>query len=553
MSSDHDDQVFPRLTPEQIAAVRPFGEEVELPAGNVLFRRGDRGCPFHVVLEGEIEIYGADGCGKPHTYVRHHTGNFTGELSLLNDWGVLVNARTTCPTRLLRLPRNQFRRLLSAEPELAKLLLRAFVLRRTTFIREGQGGVTLIGTAQDGDTLRIRQFLIGNGYPHLLIRPDSLGQDGRPVLECLGLTEAELPAVVDSRERIFRNPDLAQLASELGFFERLSPDRPCDLVIVGAGPAGLAAAVYAGSEGLDTVLLEALAPGGQAGTSSQIENYLGFPNGISGHELAARAQVQAEKFGVRLAVARVAQGVTRGSDGIFELRLADGTLLRSRAVVVASGARYRKLDIPGYDRFEGRGIHYAATAMESQLCTGEEVVVVGGGNSAGQASVFLSQTVAHVHLLVRGRTLSSTMSSYLIERIEASPRITVHYQTELSGMDGTKYLETVEWKAGAEATPRSRPIQNVFVMIGAVPNTDWMSRCVRLDPKGFVLTGPALGAEAHDSPFGTSQPGIFAVGDVRAESVKRVASAVGEGAVVVQWVHRYLETLRASDAGRAAA
>ena len=331
------------------------------------------------------------------------------------------------------------------------------------------------------------------------------------------------------------------------------PAHTYDVAIVGGGPAGLAAAVYASSEGLDTVLFEALAPGGQAGTSSRIENYLGFPNGISGIELASRAQVQAIKFGVHIALGRHVSTLTRNAAGDFEITLCDGTHVCAHAVIVATGAKYRRLTLADCERFECRGMHYAATAMESQLCVGEEVVVVGGGNSAGQAALFLSQSASKVHLLVKTEAIASSMSRYLVDRIEASPKIQVSCNTELTKVSGQRALERVEWRNMSSGETVTKSIRNVFVMIGAIPNTDWLKGCLPLDGKGFVVTGKSRAGEPLGSPFETAEPGLFAVGDVRADSVKRVASAVGEGSVVIQFVHRYLVAKRERRERKAAA
>lgn len=545
---DHrEEQAFPKLSDEQINSVRPFGEELELPAGLQLFKRGDRDVDFYVVLSGAIEILATDCRGGKHIVVTHRAGNFSGELSLFSNQKILVDGRTAAPSRVIRVKWRSFRRLLAADAEFAKVVLRAFILRRTAFVRQSMLGVTLIGSAMDPDTLRIRQFLIGNGYPHHWMQPEDKGDDGRPISETLSLAPSDLPVVWESNEHVLKNPSLTELASDLGLLEELPPDRTYDVAVVGAGPAGLAAAVCAASEGLDTIVFESQAPGGQAGTSSRIENYLGFPNGIAGQELAARARIQAEKFGARFAVASPVSVVKRGASGEFEISLSDQLVARSRVVIVASGAKYRKLDVPGYERFEGRGIHYAATAMEAQLCIGEEIVVVGGGNSAGQAAVFLSQTVSKVHMLVRSTSLSATMSEYLIKRIQATPRIQVYYEAEITSLSGQKILEQVEWKTSAGDQSWKRPVRSLFVMIGALPNTEWLKKCITLNDKGFVVTGKTKAG----NPFETKEPGLFAVGDVRADSVKRVASAAGEGSVVIQWVHQYLRDLKARREGEA--
>jgi thioredoxin reductase (NADPH) len=487
-----------------------------------------------------MEVFGVDRYGNKRVFLRSDARHFTGELNLFSNSKSLVSTRTITRFRALRIRRLDLRRLITAEPELGEVILRAFILRRSNFIRLGRAGITLIGSTLDPDTLRIRQFLIRNNYPHEVVDPDTRGEDGKAPRHCLSLKDEELPVVWDGKQLLLKNPTLAQLSRELGLLDEVPPGHTYDVAIVGAGPAGLSASVYAASEGLDTLLVEELGPGGQAGTSSRIENYLGFPNGISGLELASRAQIQAVKFGVHFAIAREVTGIARVEDGTFEITLNDGTRARARAVIVASGAKYRKLDLPEYSRFEGRGILYAATAMEAQLCRGEEVIVVGGGNSAGQAAVYLSKTVSKIHMLVRSGNLSSSMSSYLIERIQASPRIQLHFDTAITKLIGKKELEAVQWKCASEPGELVVPVRTVFVMIGAVPNTDWLKECVELDAKGFIKTGRSKAGMPLVSPFETTQPGLFAVGDVRADSIKRVASAVGEGSVVIQWVHQYL-------------
>ncbi|CAM6054205.1 unnamed protein product [Sphagnum tenellum] len=542
------DATFPNLTAQQLNSIRPFGEELDLPAGHILYQRGDLNVDFYVILQGAVEVYESDSCGKDRVLVIHKANNFPGEVTQFSGRKSLINARTFTPTRILRVRNKDFKRMLVAEPELGELILRAYVLRRSGIIRHETGGVTLIGTAQDPETIRIRQFLIRNAYPHRLIPPDAKAESGRSLLASLSLRLQDLPAVVISKQNIIKKPSLNQLASEIGLLETFPLDHTYDVAIVGGGPAGLAASVYAASEGLDTVLLEAIAPGGQAGTSSRIENYLGFPNGISGLELASRAEVQALKFGVHIGIARAVIDVKKVQDGTFEILLCDQTKVRTRSVVVASGARYRKLNLPNYQQFEGQGIYYWAMAMEAQFCVGEEVVVVGGGNSAGQAAIYLSQSASKVHMLVRGKSLSETMSTYLVERILASLKIQIYYETELTHLSGRvsdkqseqRILEEVEWKSSANLRHWVKSIRNVFVMIGALPNTDWLRQCIALDPQGFVITGKTKAGLLLSSPYETAQPGIFAVGDVRSESVKRMASAVGEGAIVIQWVHQYL-------------
>jgi thioredoxin reductase (NADPH) len=526
-------QTFPRLSEEMTGRVAAYGREERLPAGTILFSRGERSVDFFLVIEGAVEIYDLEEEGGPRVFTVHAERQFTGELDLFNDREILVWGRTAVDSRVVRVARADFRRLVSGEPDIGEIIMRAFILRRTGLIRHAQGGVVLIGPGHGAETLRIQRFLTRNGYPHRLLDTEIEGEaDG--FLEGFAVTPGELPVVVLPGDVILRNPANPALADGLGLTESLDEATIYDLAVVGAGPAGLASAVYGASEGLSTVVVEAIAPGGQAGTSSKIENYLGFPTGISGQALAGRAFIQAQKFGARLAVSRAALGLDCERQP-FRIRLEDERTLQARAVVIATGARYRKLALPHYDRFEGQGIHYAATAMEAQLCTGEEVIVVGGGNSAGQAAVFLARTVAHVHILVRSEGLAATMSDYLIQRIEQSPKITLHPFTEITALSGDTMLRAVTWTDRRTGASETKAIGNIFVMIGAEPNTDWLKGCLTLDEKGFVVTG-----EGSASPFSTSRPGVFAVGDVRSGSVKRVASGVGEGSVVVQAIHRYL-------------
>ncbi|MGF1624725.1 MAG: FAD-dependent oxidoreductase [Alphaproteobacteria bacterium] len=525
-------QTFPRLDADMVARMAAFGTEEAQPAGAIIFQRGERSVDFFLVLEGAVEIFDYDACGHPNVFTVHGEHQFTGELDLFNDRQILVSGRTGTDSRLIRVRRPDFHRLIAAEPDIGEVITRAFILRRVGLVRHAQGGVVLLGPGHGLDTIRLQRFLTRNNYPHRLVDSDS-DPAAADLIGGYAIGADQLPAVIHDG-RVIANPETPALADALGLTSAISPDHVHDLAVVGAGPAGQAAAVYAASEGLDTIVVESTAPGGQAGTSSKIENYLGFPTGISGPALAGRAHVQAQKFGARFALSR--QVVSLDCDRApYRLALEDGQVLSARAVVIATGARYRKLDVPGYERFEGQGIHYAATAMEAELCRFEETIVVGGGNSAGQAAVFLSRTCNHVHVLVRGSGLADTMSRYLIERIEASPKITLHARTEITTLIGGDVLRAVAWSHRDSGETVAKPIRNLFVMIGAAPNTEWLRGCVTLDGKGFVLTGE------QGSPYATSQPGVFAVGDVRSGSVKRVASGVGEGSVVVQAIHRFLD------------
>jgi thioredoxin reductase (NADPH) len=535
-------QTFPTLTDEQIARIAAFGIEEELPRGTVLFERGERTVDFFVITEGCVEIYDHHASG-PRVMTVHARNQFTGELDLFNNRDILVGGRMGVDGRVIRLSRPQFRRLLAAEPDLSEIIMRAFILRRIGFIEHEEGAVTLIGSRRSADTLRIQRFLSRNGHPVRLLDPESA--DAREMLAANAVTADDLPVVIRAGDPPLNRPSNCEVGSFLGISERIDPTELFDVVVVGAGPGGLASAVYAASEGLNTVVLEAEAPGGQAGTSSKIENYLGFPTGISGQHLAGRAQIQAQKFGARIAVPQrvVKLECERRPYG---LQLDDGSVVRARAVVVATGASYRKLEVENLDRYEGAGIHYAATAIEAGLCEREEIIVVGGGNSAGQAAVFLSRYASHVHMLIRGTGLAASMSDYLIGRIDASERITLHTQTEITALLGERLLEQVRWRNRATGREETRKIGNVFLMLGAVPNTEWLHGCIALDEHGFIRCGgefecdAALKPDRVAYPLETSRPGIFAVGDVRAGSIKRVASAVGEGSIVVSAVHQTL-------------
>lgn len=526
------EQTFPALSEDMAGRIARFGHRETLADGDHVFHRGERGVDFFLVGSGEIEIIDHGDHGEEGIVHRHCARQFTGELDLFNDRKILVSGRAVGPTEVIRVKRADFRRLIVAEPDIGEIIMRAFILRRVALMQHQQGAVTLVGPARSADTVRINAFLTRNGYPHRTI-DSSTDPDAAAFLEGFGLSDADLPVVI-SEEQILRNPSTHDLADALGVAVAIDQQRLHDLIVVGAGPAGLAAAVYAASEGLDTLIIESTAPGGQAGTSSKIENYLGFPTGISGQALAGRAQVQAQKFGARLAVSRAATGLDC-SGGHFRLQLEDGTVAEARAVVAATGARYRKLDLPDYARFEGAGVYYAATAMEAQLCADRAVVVVGGGNSAGQAAVYMSRFAAHVHILVRSEGLAATMSSYLIDRIMASDAITLHPYSEVTALTGDTHLEGLAWRDRRSGEETQIEAGALFVMIGAQPCSDWLQGCAKLDEAGFILTGDGC------SPFETSRPGLFAVGDVRSGSVKRVASGVGEGSVVIQAVHRFIE------------
>jgi thioredoxin reductase (NADPH) len=523
------DLAFPELSDDIIARILPYGRLESFSANTVLFTHGDREVDLFVVIEGGVDSYLPIADGSQRQYGRHRKHHFTGELTLLTSQGALVEARTTTNSQLLRVAPAHLKQLMRAEGDIANLIVQASIWRRIGIIKASSSGVVLIGHSDDAATTLLQRFLVRNSYPHRVIeKPDSQAGNSE---------ETALPVLFLASGRKLYRPTISEVADELGITEFPDPATIYDVAVVGAGPAGLAAAVYAASEGLHTIVVESLAPGGQAGTSSKIENYLGFPTGIGGQQLASRAHLQALKFGVKFLISR--QTISAGMiGGIHRLLLSGEIPLLARAVVVATGAQYRRLDVPNYAQFENQGLYYAATAMEAGLCRQKEVIVVGGGNSAGQASMFLSSTSKHVHHLVRGPSLSSTMSQYLISRIENSSHITVHTDSEIFGFSGDSSLESVSWVNTMTGERTTKNISSVFVMIGAEPNSGWLYGAAQLDPKGFIETGAPHGFE--NSPYATSVPGVFAVGDVRANSVKRIASAVGEGSVVISDVHRYL-------------
>jgi thioredoxin reductase (NADPH) len=535
------DLAFPKLTEDMVERLRPYGQEETFAADMPLFTQGERQVDMFVILEGAVDILLPAAGGESKVIVHHEPFDFSGELNLLNSQGSLVEARTVSESRLLRIRRSQLQRLMRAEGDIANLITSATIWRRIGILGEEAGGITLLGNAGDVELMQLQRFLVRNSYPHRIVEAPL--DEVTLVEDDLSDREPTLPAVVLSDGRILHRPTITQLADELGITELPDPGVIYDVTVVGAGPSGLAAAVYAASEGLCTIVIEGTAPGGQAGTSSKIENYLGFPTGISGQRLASRAQLQALKFGVRFAISR--EVITAEQiEGIHKLTLAGDIPVCSRAVVVASGAQYRRLSVANYSQFENRGIYYAATAMESVLCRDNEVIVVGGGNSAGQAAVFLSGIAKHVHHIVRGKSLAATMSQYLISRIESSSRITLYTNSEIVKLEGESSLECVSWIDRKTGETTVKPVGSVFVMIGAEPNSGWLFGTVKLDKKGFILTGGTDGFES--TPYATSVAGMFAVGDVRSSSVKRVASAVGEGSVVISDVHRYLADHRNS-------
>ena len=549
---DANTQEFPVLTAAQITRLRAGSRVRAVRQGEILFQPGDTEVPCFVLLSGSMEIVQPDLMGE-RTIATHGPGEFTGEITMISGQRCLVRGRVTEAGEFLEISADGLRSIVGRDAELGEVFMRAFILRRLELITRGYGDVIVMGSRHCANTLRIREFLNRNAHPYTFVDLDT-DKTSQELLDRFAVKTEEVPVVICGGQTVLRNPSTQQLADCLGFNVSIDGSHVRDLIIVGAGPSGLAAAVYAASEGLDVLLVETSAPGGQAGSSSKIENYLGFPTGVSGQELAARALTQAQKFGAKMMVGHkvVRLGCERRP---FEVVLDNGNVLAARTIVISTGAQYNKPQLANLTKFEGQGIYYGATHMESQLCEGEDVVVVGGGNSAGQAAVFLAQTAGKVHMLVRSGGLSETMSRYLIRRITENPGIELRVRTEIVSLEGTAQLERVTWRDRATGATSTHDIRHVFIMAGASPRTEWLQGCVAMDDKGFILTGRDLdtyavpmsvGARsAHRPPqmLETSLHGVFAVGDVRAGNVKRVASAVGEGAIAIHLVHRTLAEL----------
>ena len=540
------DRLYPTLTPAQLARIAPHGRPRQVAQGEVLVHAGETAARIFVVLAGRIDVIRPS--ATEEVVVSFSPGMFTGEATMLSGRRGLAQVRAGMDGEVIEVARDDLLVLIQTDSELSAILMRAFILRRVELISRRVSDVVVLGSPHCKGTLRVREFLTRNGHPHTML---DLDRDAgvQELLDRFHVTAADIPVVITCSEVVLRNPTNQQIADALGFNDAIDQTQLRDLVIVGAGPAGLAAAVYGASEGLDVLVVESTAPGGQAGSSSRIENYLGFPTGIGGLELASRATSQAQKFGAQLMIGTGASRLACGRTP-YALEIGDGHRLPARAVIIASGAEYRRLQIDNLSQFEGSGVYYAATFMEAQLCTGEEVVVVGAGNSAGQAAVFLAETARRVHMVIRSSGLADTMSRYLIRRIEDHPAIVRHAHTEIVSLEGNGHLERVGWRDNQTGSLKTHGIRHVFTMTGAVPSTHWLEGCVALDDKGFIKTGPDLLPEdlaAARWPLAraphlleTSRPGVFAIGDVRSGSLKRVASAVGEGSVAIAAVHQVL-------------
>jgi thioredoxin reductase (NADPH) len=539
------EQTFPTLTPEEIDRLRRFGTIRRYSSGEFLVETGKPSPGMLVLLSGHVAIIQRDGLGHVTPIVEHGPGQFLAEVGQLSGGVSLVDGKAEGEVEALLIPPDGLRRLLVAEAELGERITRALILRRVNLIQSGGGGPVLIGSPTSADVIRLQGFLTSNGYPYHLIDPAS-DQEAASLLARYAPAANDLPLVISVDGTVLRNPSETALARVLGMVRVPKRQTIYDVAVVGCGPAGLATAVYAASEGLSVAVFDSRAYGGQAGASARIENYLGFPTGISGQALAGRAFVQAQKFGAEIMIPMEVKSLdcTR-ADGSFALEVDGGDKIHARSVVIASGARYRRPAIENLQTFEGRGVWYWASPIEAQLSVGEEVVLVGGGNSAGQAAVFLSSNAKKVRMMVRGKGLAASMSRYLIDRIEASPNIELATQTEIIALEGKPEtgVERLRWRNRATGAEAEAAIRNVFLFVGADPATSWLAGCgVEVDKNGFVITGARRSGNlpANENALESSVPGVFAVGDVRSGSVKRVGGAIGEGAQVVQALHRYL-------------
>jgi thioredoxin reductase (NADPH) len=547
LTSSRIEKIFPKLTPAQIDRIAAHGHIRSVQSGEVLIEQGHSAAPFFVVVSGELEVV------RPSVPVEtlvtiYESGQFTGEVGTLSGRRSLFRVRATKPSKIIELDRQQMLALIQTDAELGEILMRAFILRRVELIAAGVGDVVLVGSTYSASTHRIKEFLMRNGQPYSYMNLER-DPDVQNLVDSFQISASEIPVLICRGQLVLRNPSNQEIADCLGFNESIEQTHVRDLIIIGAGPSGLAAAVYGASEGLDVMVLETGSPGGQAGSSSKIENYLGFPTGISGQDLAARAYFQAQKFGTDIVIAKAKRLVCDRKPYVVEIE--NGARIPARTIVIATGAEYRRPPCKHLSRFEGVGVYYGATFVEAQLCGGEEVIVVGGGNSAGQAAVFLAETTKRVHMLVRSAGLAESMSRYLIRRIEETPTIVLRPYTQIVAVEGGDHLEFVRWQNNQTGQTEEYEIRHLFVMTGADPNTSWLDGCIALDDKGFIKTGMDLSSDNLSAagwpptrqPYllETSLPGVFAVGDVRGGSIKRVASAVGEGSIAISFVHKVLQ------------
>ena len=541
------DEMFPALTAEQQARVSTHGRIRKVRSGEILVELNQQPTKVFVVVEGKLEVVRVRD-NTEEVFAICGPGMFTGELNLLSGRRALARIRAAQPSELIEIEREALLNLVKTDSALSDVFLRAYILRRLELIARGISDLILIGSSHSLDTFRIKEFLTRNYQPYSYIDLDR-DADVQDLLDRFHVAITDLPVLICRRNVVLRNPTNEEITDCLGFNEAVDEEHVRDLIVVGAGPAGLAAAVYGASEGLDVLVIESTAPGGQAGASSKIENYLGFPTGISGHDLAGRAYTQAQKFGAQMLIAKDAKGLACDRRP-YAVLIGNGQSVPARTVVIASGAQYRRLQLESLSKFEGAGVYYGATHLEAQLCSGDEVIVVGGGNSAGQAAVFLAQTTRRVYMLVRSDGLAKTMSRYLIRRIEETPNIELYTNTEVTALEGTDHVERVTWRNNQTGQTEARNIAHLFSMTGAVPNSAWLGGCVACDQGGFIKTGLDLTTEdlakakwpLTRAPYllETSLPGVFAVGDIRGGNLKRVASAVGEGSIAVSFVHQVL-------------
>jgi thioredoxin reductase (NADPH) len=541
------DEMFPALTAEQQARVAAHGRVRQVEENETVVEANAEANRFFVVVIGQLNLLRVS-ADREEVVAVCRPGMFTGELNVLSGRRGLVRIRAAEASELIEIDREPLMALVQTDSELSDIFLRAFILRRLELIARGISDLVLIGSSHSLDTLRIKEFLTRNYQPYSYLDLER-GADVQELLDRFKVGIADLPVLICRGREVLRNPTNQEIAACLGLNEGIDRTHVRDMIVVGAGPAGLAAAVYGASEGLDVLVLESDSPGGQAGTSSKIENYLGFPTGISGQELAGRAYTQAQKFGAQVLIAKNAKGLACDRRP-YAVKIDEGERVAARTIIIATGAQYRKLRLENLSHFEGAGVYYGATHLEAQLCGGAEVIVVGGGNSAGQAAVFLAQTARRVYMLVRADGLAEKMSRYLIRRIEESPTIELRTHSEVISLEGNDYLERVQWRDNKTGSVETHNVTALFSMTGAVPNSSWLEGCVACDARGFIKTGSDLSEEeltqAHwplsrePHLLETSLPGVFAVGDVRGGNVKRVASAVGEGSIAVSFVHRVL-------------
>jgi thioredoxin reductase (NADPH) len=547
ITSSRIEQIFPKLTPAQISRIAPHGKMRTTELGEVLYEQGHSAAPFFVIISGELEVV-RPSVPVETLVIAYEPGQFTGEVSTLAGRRSLFRVRATKPGKVIELDRQQMLSLIQTDAELGEILMRAFILRRVELIAAGVGDVVLVGSTYSASTHRIKEFLMRNGQPYSYMDLER-DPDVQNLVDSFQISASEIPVLICRGQSVLRNPSNQEIAACLGFNESIEQTHVRDLIIIGAGPSGLAAAVYGASEGLDVMVLETGSPGGQAGSSSKIENYLGFPTGISGQDLASRAYLQAQKFGADILIAKATQLICDRKP--YAVEIENGSRIPARSIMIATGAAYRRPPCKNLLRFEGAGVYYGATFVEAQLCGGEEVIVVGGGNSAGQAAVFLAETAKRVHMLVRSAGLAKSMSRYLIRRIEETATIVLRPYTQIVAVEGGDHIEFVRWQNNQTGQTEEHDIRYLFVMMGADPNTSWLDGCIALDNNGFIKTGLDLSPESLSAagwyptrqPYllETSLPGIFAVGDVRGGSIKRVASAVGEGSIAISFVHKVLQ------------